>query len=149
VRLDIEARGVEHASGLFSDKGKRIADVKPVWRELTRWLNLWERWRFGGSNGWAPLDEDTVRQKGGNARILHLTGVLERALTTWRAPGQRLRIGRESMQFGLAPNGAAYYGRFHQYGESVPERTVLEWPLGAPDKASSILLRHLQGRLSA
>jgi phage gpG-like protein len=129
VRVNLTANTTPAVARL-TGIGDRVIDVAPAFRTIARGLMADERRRFdtGGYGTWPVLDPVTVRAKaakGHSPRILEATGTLRRALTVEHAPGQRLEIGRTEMTFGLATNGAAYYGRFHQKGAGVPKRTVI------------------------
>lgn len=141
MRIELEARGVRDASDLFSEMGHRIVDPSPVWRRMIGLLMRVNAARFK-AQPWAPLDEDTRRRKK-DPRILHLTGTLERALTAWGAPGQRLDVDPDGFTFGLTPNGDAYYGRFHHFGESNPRRPVMEPPPYFSRRGADWLLDYL------
>lgn len=130
MRVTIGVVGDDVAAARLNGVGARALNAAPVFELVARDLMADGRRRFD-SNGfgrWPALDPQTIRrksQRGQSPRVLEATGRLRAALTTPGAPGQRLDIGRDEMTFGLVPNGAAYYGRFHQAGRGVPKRLVL------------------------
>jgi hypothetical protein len=143
LRVDLDTSGIAEAYGELSGIARRAREGKAVFDRFARWLMASERTHLQ-RGPFTPLDPDTIRQKG-NARPLHASGLLEAALTVWRAPGQKLSIRDESMTFGLKPNGDAFYGAFHQYGRSVPVRKPLDVPYDAERRLADFLLDHLMG----
>ena len=129
--------------------GDRAGATGEFFRRVARLLLDQHRERFLRSP-WLPLDPDTVRRKarqGQDPRILRVTGTLERALTVWGAPGQKLQITPDELVFGLEQSGAAYYGVFHQRGEGVPKREVVKATQATRRRVAEALRDHLFGRL--
>lgn len=129
MRIEFAAN-VDGAVLRLDSVGRRMVDARPAFRTIARDLMAGERQRFDteGFGRWPRLDPDTIRRKrrsGQSDRVLEASGRLRRALTSPGAPGQRLDIDRDQLRFGLQPNGAAYYGRFHQVGKGVPKRRVV------------------------
>jgi hypothetical protein len=131
VKVTIQVSGADSAGRHMRDLGDRLLDARPVFLDIVKSTILpAERRRFdsSGFGRWPRLDPDTIRRKsrrGQPQRILEATGTLKRALTVLGASGQRLAIRPNELRFGLTPNGAAYYGRFHQLGKGNPKRVVI------------------------
>jgi phage gpG-like protein len=85
-----------------------------------------EQRRFdAGGPGWPPLAEATrekKQQQGLDPRILRATEVLFRSLTEPQAAMQIDEHAPDQMRFGTT----VPYARFHDTGQGVPERTLIE-----------------------
>lgn len=148
MRAEIRVLGEDKAAMRFRDMASRAANPAGFFKAAARIIMRATAQRFA-EQPWQPLDKDTIRQKaraGRDLRILRATGRLEQALTLWGAPGQRLDIGVDELLFGLAPTGVAYYGRFHQAGEGVPKRKMLEVDTSLSNRLRVAARNHLMGR---
>lgn len=148
MRITLTEKGTGIAAGRLRDLAHRSEDATEVFGKIARLLMRDEAERFSRSR-WTPLDPDTVRQKAKakrDPRILRATGRLRAALTVWGFPGQRLDIGPDELVFGLDDQGPAYYGKFHQRGEGVPKRTIVQATPNTRREVREALLDHLLGR---
>jgi hypothetical protein len=147
VRAEIRVLGEKKAAMRFRDMAVAAENNSSFFRAAARILMRATAQRFSASP-WVPLDKETIRQtarKGRDIRVLRATHTLEHALTMWGAPGQKLEITDDELTFGLTPNGAAYYGRFHQTGASVPKRKLLSVE-GAQNRLNVAYRNHIMGR---
>ena len=139
MRMLVSTRGLEEAQRTLIQAGDRFKDGRPVFKVIAYDLLQIERRRFQTANNgrWKKLDPATIRQKarrGQPTAALQATGTLMRALTQPHAPGQQVTLKPEELRFGLTPNGAAFYGRFHQKGQGVPKRILFS--ITPPQRAS-------------
>lgn len=150
MRIDLTVKGDEVAAERLRHFAANAEEARPFFQTVSRILmdETGDRFRRRGP-GWDPLDRDTIRQKAkvgkGQAGILRLTGALYRALTRFRAPGQRLDIGDTELVFGLDRKGVAYYGAFHQTGKGVPQRRFLKKTARTKRRIREALLDRLMG----
>jgi hypothetical protein len=147
LRGDVLVRGDEAAEASLRDLARNATDSRRFLRKAAAVLmrKSRERWDRNGY-GWKPLDRDTLRRKakrGQSSRPLRATGLLSKALTQWKAPGQRLDFGPDLLVFGLKRTGVAFYGRFHQGGDGVPRRRVLAMTRATREELRQALLDHL------
>ena len=152
MRIDLAVRGEDIAANRLREFAAHAENAETVFRRIARILMEETRSRFDRQGpGWAPLDPDTIRQKahkpaGATPGILRQTGTLERALTVWGAPGQRLEIGPDELVYGLEHGGEAYYGAFAQRGDSEPARPFLKKTERTRRRVREALLDHLLRR---
>lgn len=148
-RIDLDAYGFDLAIRRFRRMGRRAQDFRPVFLKLMRWLRADTRERFA-RQPWKPLAPATVERKareGKDPRILRVTGRLEDAMTLWSAPGAIRRLDLLEMFYGLDPQGAAFYGKFHHMGQGTnPERPIIELKAQRRAQFHRAVLDHLQGR---
>lgn len=122
VQVDTAAAG-----RLLGDMVGRLDNPRPGLIMLGRELEHYEREVFAtrGHGSWAPLDADTLEQKGGG-RMLVETGLLFRELTHAKL------VGTDAVE---VTQGAAFYARFQRDGDrGMPRRN----PAPKPDR------RHVQ-----
>lgn len=130
LRMDLEAFGDVEISRQFVATGAMLRDPRPAFHEIADNLIEAERKQFASegqyaSGGWSPLAPSTRAQKqalGLDNGILDRTGALRRSLSERGAPGQTLRITRDSLTFG----STIAYGLYHQQGAGVPMRKPFE-----------------------
>ena len=149
--LDLEQRGATEAAARvnrladnYNDSYGFFLKVEQIFLKQSR-----ARWSRNGY-GWKPLDADTIRQKAKKHQsggILRATGALEKALTVWKAPGQKRYFGGEFFLWGLLIGGSkgrdAFYGHFHQKGKGVPKREVLKATQATRRNVKKALEEHL------
>lgn len=149
ARYELEAFGFATAARHFRQMGERAQDYRPVFRKLFRWIQQDEAERFAGGAHWRPLDPDTIRRKaseGKDPRILRAHGVLADALTHWKAPGGKRKLGRQDAFWGVDPAGVAFYARFHQQGDGLPKREVIDLTQRTKLRFYQAVRDHLLGR---
>ncbi len=147
MRAEIRVLGEQKAAKRFRDMALAAENNSAFFRAAARILMRATSQRFAASP-WVPLDKETIRQKarkGRDLRTLRATGTLERALTVWGAPGQKLDYDDDELRFGLDSAGAAHYGRYHQAGASVPKRKILTVE-GVSHRLQVAYRNHLLGR---
>jgi hypothetical protein len=107
VELQVTA-DVAKTVGDFLTLQHRLEEPGGGFASAANYLRGREARRFAsrGDGSWPPLAKSTVRRKG-NARMLYLTGALERSLTTSES-GNVERISGQTMTFGTS----LFYGRF-------------------------------------
>jgi phage gpG-like protein len=149
--LDLEQRGASQAAARINRLADNAADSRGFFDKVAKILlrQSQDRWRRNGY-GWTPLDPDTIRQKAKRKQsggILRATGALQKALTVWRAPGQKVVFASDHFIFGLKIGGEsereAFYGHFHQTGKGVPKRVVLKATQATRRNVRKALLDHL------
>jgi phage gpG-like protein len=126
-QLQVEVVGEQVAAERLLQVGERAADVRPVKPQLDPLFRRDEEARFAADGpGWTALKDSTVALKqaqGWDARILRRTGELERSLTSRTAALEvTLSGGRDELAFGTS----VPYARYHQYGEGVPKRELID-----------------------
>jgi phage gpG-like protein len=123
----IEVVGDKVAAERLLLVGERASDVRPIRPLLDPKFRRDEETRFAlDGPGWKTLNETTVALKvaaGMDSRILRRTGELERALTK---PGEGVEVGLTSSRTELAFGTDVSYARFHQYGQGVPKRELID-----------------------
>lgn len=127
MRLSVDVFGDVLVADRLRRVSQRLEYARPFFERVGRLILEANKQHFRSAS-WTPLDPDTVRQKarkGQSRGILRATGRLERALTVWGAPGQKMRIDHDSVTVGIDPLGEAKYGLFHQEGRSVPKRPLV------------------------
>jgi phage gpG-like protein len=139
-QLGIEATGDRLAAERLLQVGERAADVRPVRPLLDPIFRRDEEARFAVDGpGWPPLKAATVALKqaqGWDARILRRTGELEKALTS---PGAGVEVGMTSRRDELVFGTDVPYARFHQYGQGVPRRPVIDLRPATVEEMSEVV----------
>ena len=106
--------------------GARANNPAPVLEAIAQMMRDRTEERFDAEGpGWTPLAESTKRRKaaeGLDPRILHATLALRRSLTEDDAGGYTV-ILNNALIFGTS----VPYARFHQKGEGLPQRKVLDF----------------------
>ncbi|WP_040457273.1 phage virion morphogenesis protein [Kribbella catacumbae] len=130
VRMTFSFYGDTQLDRTLARFQERPEDARPVWDALADRFATIERRQFKSegkyaSGGWAPLSPQYAKWKAKRhpgAKILHLTGDLERSLTQ-RPFGVEV-IERHSMAIG----SNVPYGKYHQNGtDRMPQRRPVEF----------------------
>lgn len=149
MRAEIEVFGATETARHWDQIAERSAAPLDFLRAAGRTLLRTTAARFD-RQPWKPLRPGTIRQKarkGQSPQILRATGRLERALTVWGAPGQKMDLEGDELVFGLIPNGKAYYGNFHQRGKGhFPKRKILAVNKDTRDRLQVAAREFLLGR---
>lgn len=148
MRFILDVNGADSAARHIREIAHRAESPRQFFVEAAQMIvrdnkQLWQH------NAWSPLDPDTVRRKASQnqpRQTLRATGTLERALTVWRAPGQKFEVDRNKMTIGLEPRGVASYGQYHQSGQGNPRRKILEMSRSTKDRVLKTLLSYLVGK---
>lgn len=149
MRISLDVTGEDVAARHLEGLAQRAEDARPFFERVSNILLSEERALWRTQPGWVPLDPDTVRRKareGVSPRILRATGALERALTVWGAEGQRLEIQGDRLVFGIDPDGPVSYGMYHQYGQGVPRRPIMQTTRSTRTRVRDAMYDHLFGR---
>jgi hypothetical protein len=149
VRAEIRVLGERKAAQRFHDMAVAAETNGGFFRAAARVLLRATSQRFA-EQPWLPLDRDTIRQKArsnSDLRVLRASGALERALTVWGAPGQTLEYDNDELRFGIDQQGQVFYGRFHQHGEGVPQRTILTVTQDIRTRLRTAYRNHIMGRV--
>lgn len=149
MKIDLDVRGEDIAARRLRQFAEHAKDGRRFFDRVAKVLLAEERALWRRKSGWPPLDPDTIRRKareGQPARLMHATGALERALTVWGAPGQKLHIRNDRLEFGIDPNGPVSYGIYHQTGRGVPKRVILDTTRSTRHRVRDALYDHLFGR---
>lgn len=162
--LSIDVRASEAAAKLerFADNAE---DVQRFFRTVADLLMAQSRRRWNTEPGWRPLEWSTVQRKArskdprvrANAHhTLRATGALERALTVWGAPGQKLVTTDDELAFGIYVGGElkgghraadVWYGVIAQKGVGEPKREILKATPATVRSVEAALLKQLNGGL--
>lgn len=125
--LLLDTKGVPEATKAIADLGKRARNATrdTSYRVRTIYRRAEQR-RFDEQGpGWTSLAESTRERKsreGLDPRALRASGKLYRSLTSVAADGQLDERTEDEMRFGTT----VWYARFHDKGEGVPERKLIE-----------------------
>jgi phage gpG-like protein len=126
LKINVDVVGDRLAAERLLQLGERAADMRPVKPLLDPVFHEDEQHRFDMDGpGWRPLAAATrelKKQHGWDARILRRTGELERSLTQ---RGEELEPSRMGPRDELAFGTTVPYARFHQYGQGVPRRELI------------------------
>lgn len=145
MRVEILQRGVVKAYRELDDLHDRASDVRPAWDAIMEDLQDASRSQFQTGRGWAPTDEDTKARdaRGGrDPRLMRVSGALENSLTQDNARGAiRDKTPRE-MRYGTS----IFYAAFHQFGQGVPERKLVDVDARMEKKMAKRLENYLLGR---
>lgn len=108
MRLEVDATGVDRASSRFVRLQHRLDNPRPVFEQVADVLRAGQRRRFAtrGDGRWPALSRSTVRKKG-HARVLYMTGALQRSLAS-RGAGSVQQVTGSQMRFGTS----LFYARF-------------------------------------
>lgn len=124
--VEVHAVGDEAAAKTIASLGKRGADPRPAFRQITEELRGVEVPWFAshGRGSWAPLADRTREAKERENEPpdpLVKTGALLRSLTVKRGSQGVRTASKTRMRFGTK----VYYARFHRDGTGVPVRNPL------------------------
>lgn len=108
MQLVVTETGVTKTVEDFLTLQHRLVEPRPGFESVADYLRGRQSRRFAtrGDGSWPPLRETTVKRKG-NARVLYMTGALQRSLTT-KGRGSVQRVSGQTMTFGTS----LFYARF-------------------------------------
>ena len=117
--IDVQANSTEvaHRLEVAADKA---GDLSGVWEDVGRWWQARQQTVFATHNrgAWPMHAPATVNTGRG---LMVRTGALLRVVSSPRP----LYSSPTTARFGHPGYGPAYYGRFHQFGQSQPQREVV------------------------
>lgn len=122
--LQLAITGDEAAERRLIEMARRTRDPRPVLNRLSDMIRDAQVERFGQNRGMKKLAPSTLarkRREGLDERPLRRTGLLVRSVTVEHAREQIDRIHGDELTFGTS----VYYARFHDKGEGVPKRRVI------------------------
>lgn len=137
----IQVEGLRDVLERFDTMEEHADNAAPALERVLDLIRVDTRDRFATGKGWRGLDADTKARKareGIDHRILHgKTGDLEESLTRPGARGQIRDVGDIEAIFGTH----VYYARFHEKGEGVPKRRLVQMTKKTRDHISTNILR--------
>lgn len=125
--IDVEEKGVGKTVTDLKALEFRARGVKRVSEQVRSVFRESEVRQFAteGRGRWPRLADSTRERKsrqGLSLRTMHATDTLYRSLTATRASGQIDRRSEDELRFGTT----VYYARFHQRGQGVPQRPLID-----------------------
>lgn len=165
--LTLDEVGSDLAAGKLERLADNAEDTMRFFRTVSELLMAQSRRRWNTEPGWRPLEVSTIRRKARSkdprvranaSQTLRATGALERALTVWGAPGQKLVIDRDELAFGIYVGGElkdgsraadVWYGVIHQKGIGVDKRLILKATGSTTRRVEQALHDQLFGGLNA
>jgi morphogenesis family protein len=148
MKLEVKPRGVRKTYEALESLGERGNDARPAWPFVMSDLQRSTKRRFdteGASAGWPRVAASTLaRDARGrrDPRLMRASGALEKALTADRARGGIRRRLKTQMRFGTS----IFYAHFHQVGQGVPRRVLLDMDQRQVAAAADTLERHVVGK---
>lgn len=132
LRLTIDALGDTIIDRSLLRVMHVVDDLTDAWDQVDEQLNLQTQRQFDsegqyGSLGWQPNAASTSARKarlGLDSRVMHATLELRNSLTTGAAQGHVFVPMPHEMTWGTTVE----YGIFHQQGNGVPKRPVVQLP---------------------
>lgn len=143
VKLEIETTGIDRLSRYLKNAIDQGTNLEPAFAEIGEYLIESHQERFKlevAPDGelWEPLAPATLKQKGGETRILQESGTMRDTLS--------YRISGNELLFGSNQEYAATH-QFGREGDGIPARPFIGLSTGYfndEDEIVSILKDHLE-----